>query len=155
MQYSIDTSAILDGRVRYYPPDVFPALWNKVDGIINSGILRASEEVLHELERVDDEAFKWAKDSPLLFLETDESVQQAVKDILANHEKLVDTRPNRSPADAFVIAVAKVHGLTVIAAEKPTNKQDRPNIPDVCRALNVPCITFLQLIRDQKWKFEK
>jgi hypothetical protein len=46
VKYSIDTSAILDGSVRYYPPEVFPALWARIERLIEAGALRATEEVL-------------------------------------------------------------------------------------------------------------
>lgn len=42
MRYSIDTSAILDGWRRHYPPDVFPGLWTRMEGLIVAGHLRAS-----------------------------------------------------------------------------------------------------------------
>ena len=58
MRYSIDTSAILEAWRRQYPPDVIPALWDGLDSLIRSGDLRATEEVLHELERKDDEVFQ-------------------------------------------------------------------------------------------------
>ena len=51
MVYSIDTSAILDGHNRYYPPDVFPKLWENLQVLINNGKLRAVGLVLKELER--------------------------------------------------------------------------------------------------------
>jgi hypothetical protein len=56
-----------------------------------------------------------------------------VIEILRDHKKLVDTRKNRSGADPFVIALAKVEGCNVITGEKPTNRLERPHIPDVCR----------------------
>ncbi len=71
MKYSIDTSAILDGWNRYYPPDVFPGLWRRLEGLIGDGHLKATEEVRMELERKDDEAFSWAcSQSGFSFLST-------------------------------------------------------------------------------------
>jgi len=69
-------------------------------------------------------------------------------------EKLIDTRKNRSGADPFVIALAKVEGCGVVTGEKPTNHPERPKIPDVCRAIGIPCINILQLCREQKWVFD-
>lgn len=54
MTYSIDTSAILDGHNRYYPPDVFPKLWCNLEAIIRDGKLKAIELVRREIERKDD-----------------------------------------------------------------------------------------------------
>ncbi|MGC8907013.1 MAG: DUF4411 family protein [Desulfomonilaceae bacterium] len=42
----MDTSGLLDGWRRYYPPDVFPLVWTRLDELINAKILVASQEVL-------------------------------------------------------------------------------------------------------------
>jgi hypothetical protein len=60
-------------------------------------------------------------------------------------------------ADAYVIALAQIHGGTVVtqettAAEKRNSKQTH-FIPDVCRDLGVPCINLLGLMRREGWKF--
>src|ERR1022692_867540 len=34
--YCIDTSALVDGWIRYYPPDVFPPLWTKLEDMIHA-----------------------------------------------------------------------------------------------------------------------
>jgi O-methyltransferase involved in polyketide biosynthesis len=153
LKYSIDTSAILDGWVRYYPPDVLPALWERLAGLIENGKIIATEEVLYELEKKSDDAYKWAKSHDKMFIEIDEETQTAVSEILSKHKKLIGERKNRSMCDPFVIALAKVKSCKVITAEKPTNNPERPNIPDVCNALGIPCITLLELCREQKWVF--
>lgn len=53
MHYSVDTSSILDAWRRYYPPDVFPALWTNLDRLIASGSLRATDEVRIELAQIE------------------------------------------------------------------------------------------------------
>jgi hypothetical protein len=74
--YCIDTSAILDGWVRYYPIDSFPGLWMNLDELIDAGRLVTSDEVLRELEAKEDEALKWAKGRPKLFVPLDESFRR-------------------------------------------------------------------------------
>jgi hypothetical protein len=153
LKYSIDTSAILDGWVRYYPPDVFPAVWARVEGLIVSGHLVAADEVLQELAKRDDAAYEWALRHRAMFVALDEEVQKAVSGILHDHERLVDTRRNRSAADPFVIGLAQVHQLVVVTGEPATGRPERPNIPDVCAVLGLRCISLLELIREQGWKF--
>lgn len=111
-----------------------------------------SEEVVLELERKDDEVFEWAKGRPHAVIQTDEMIQQVVRQILQAHPRLVDTRRNRSGADPFVIAVANLQGRTVVSNEAPTTKIDRPNIPDVCGALGIGCVDVLGLIRRENWR---
>lgn len=153
MKYSTDTSAILDGWRRYYPPDIFPAWWDRLHEAIADGRLRATEEVLIELERKDDEVHAWAKRHSDLFVAIDEPIQNAVSNILLNHEKLLDTRSNRSSADPFVIALAQINGCTVVTGERATGSIDRPNIPDVCVALGIPVMTMLGVARAEGWRF--
>jgi hypothetical protein len=125
LKYSIDTSAILDAWRRHYPRDVFPALWVRFEGAIASGALRATEEVLVELERKDDEVYDWAKQQADFFVPLDEEIQQAVSEILLTHERLLDTRANRSAADPFVIALAQLTHCAVVTGERRTGSIDR------------------------------
>jgi hypothetical protein len=66
--YCIDTSAILEARVRAYPPDHFVQLWNNIEELIAVGRLIAAEEVRVELGKKADDAFNWAKQQPGLFV---------------------------------------------------------------------------------------
>ena len=153
MKYSIDTSAVLDGWKRYYPPEAFPGLWRRLEELIRQGDLRASEEVLRELEKRDDDVHEWALNQEGFFVPLDDPVQDAVSQILQAHPKLIDTRKNRSAADPFVIALAKASVCAVITGETATNSGDRPNIPDVCRAFNIPYYRLVDVIRLEKWSF--
>jgi Domain of unknown function (DUF4411) len=154
LKYSVDTSAILEAWRRRYPPDIFPAVWKRLDGVILDGELRASEEVLLELEKRDDEVHAWAKEHKAkMFVPLDEKQQEHVAAILAAHERLVDTRKNRSAADPFVISLAMAERCTVVTAEAATGKPERPNIPDVCAAMGIPCIDLLGLFREKGWRF--
>ena len=153
MKYSIDTSAILDAWTRYYPPDAFPPVWDKLDALIDNGDLKASEEVLEELEKKDDEVYAWALQRERMFVPTSEEIQGAVTEILKNHRRLIDQRPNRSGTDPFVIALAMVEDYVVITGEKPTKSTKRPHIPDVCEALDIRYLNMLGLFREENWVF--
>lgn len=118
------------------------------------GDLAASVEVFIELEKRDDEVHQWAKKRKAkMFVPIDAAQQEEVSSILAAHEKLVDTRKNRSAADPFVIALAKAQGCVVVTGEKPSGSADRPNIPDVCDAMGLRWISLLDLFREQGWRF--
>lgn len=152
-KYSIDTSAILDGWKRQYPPDVFPHVWTKLDELIDQGVLIATEEVLYELERKDDDVCQWARQRGMMFMPTNEEIQESMKEIAVDYPSLVEQQRQRSYADPFVIALAMVEGCTVVTGEKPSGSLEKPKIPDVCRALGIPCISILQLFRDRGWAF--
>jgi hypothetical protein len=149
--YSIDTSALLDGWVRNYPPDVFGSVWSGLKNLGNGGRLVASDEVIEELAKKDDGVWKWAK-SELTLYTMDAEIQRVVAEILAVHQRLVDERRNRSKCDPFVIALAKMKGFTVVTGEKASGNLQKPRIPDVCGALNIKCINLLALFREQGWQ---
>jgi hypothetical protein len=154
VKYSIDTSAILDGWVRYYPRDVFPGLWENLDALIEDSVLIATEEVLHELKKKDDSAYEYFKPREKMFIEVTDEIQPVVRQILTGHPKLIDERKNRSGADPFVIALALVEGdCTVVTGERPSRSENRPHIPDICEAYSVRWISLLELIREQRWVY--
>lgn len=154
MQYSIDTSSLIDAWVRYYAPDVFPGWWILFEQSIHDELVRASQPVLLDLEKKDDAIHAWAKAHPNLFNSIDGAVQQEVINILGTYPRLVESRKNRSASDPFVIALARLHNACVITGEHPTGKLDKPNIPDVCQALDVRCIDLLTFMRELKWRIE-
>ncbi|MDQ7827015.1 MAG: DUF4411 family protein [Candidatus Eremiobacteraeota bacterium] len=153
VMYTIDTSSIIHGWHEAYPKDAFPALWQKIEELIDDGKLIAIEEVILELEKKEDVLHKWAIKQEKLCVPIDIDIQKEVREILKSHKRLLDTRKNRSGADPFVIALAKVRKCTVITNEKKTSSQEKPHIPDVCEKLGIRCINLLELILEQGWIF--
>jgi uncharacterized protein DUF4411 len=151
VSYSIDTSALMDAWVRYYPPDVFPRLWEQLAASINDGLIVATEEVYRELQQYKGELSMWVGERRQMFISIDEQVQAVVQDIMTTHPNLVDENTGKSGADPFVIALARVRGLAVVSAER--SKPSKPKIPDVCTAKGVRHITLVELFREQKWRF--
>jgi hypothetical protein len=151
--YCIDTSALVDGWTRYYPPDVFPQLWTKLEDMIGAKRVIAPDEVLRELSKKDDDLYNWAKKNGALFLPLDSTIQAATQDILAVFPRLVDSERDRSTADPFVIAVARVRNCCVVTGEKSAGNPKRPKIPNVCDHFKVRHINMLQFMREQKWQF--
>ena len=101
--YSIDTSCLVHGWHRAYPPKRFPGLWARIDELIEAGRLVASIEVFSEIEKKDDELCAWAKERKNeLFRDIDDGVQDAVVHVMATYPKLVDTAKGRSGGDPFV-----------------------------------------------------
>src|ERR1035438_2065498 len=107
MFYCVDTSGWLDGWVRYYPRDVFPSLWTRIEGQIVAANIIASEEVYVELAKKDDELHKWIQAHKQMLVPPEESIQQRVAVLLVKYPRLVDTLKGRSQADPFVIADRK------------------------------------------------
>lgn len=154
-KYCIDTSALLHGWVRTYPPDILPPFWERMGELIDEGIIVAPMDVLIELEKKEgDTLHQWCKERDHMFLEID-GFQDKITEIMAKYPRLVDTRKNKSGADPMVIALAMSNnpGLCVVTEEKG-GSEERPKMPYVCDEEDVRCINLLQMIRDLKWTFK-
>lgn len=149
--YCIDTSALIAAWQERYPPENFPRFWERIDSLIADGRLVAPDEVLRETVKRSDELHAWLKDRVRMFRELEDAIQIEATQILSRFPRLVGERKLRTSADPFVIALAKVEGLQLVTEEKPTGSDSRPNIPDVCAALDMTTIGLLQLIRAEKW----
>jgi hypothetical protein len=130
---------------------VFGCLWDSIDGAIRSALIVATEEVLIELERGDEHLLAWVKERKEMFIPHHEAIQVAMTGICARWPTLVDHTRMRSTCDPWVIAVAQVHGLTVVTEEN--SKPSKPKIPDVCRGEGITCINLLGMVREFGWTF--
>lgn len=151
--YSIDASALIDGWRRYYPPDVMPTLWEKLDSLIVNGRMISIDEVKLELKRGGDELYDWVNARNNMFVSPTDGIQENVGRIVNRFQDFVPERvPDGIWADPYVIALAQSNNLTVVTGEKRV-QSGRPRIPNICDALGVNCISLLDLIRQEKWRF--
>jgi hypothetical protein len=150
--YSIDSSALIHGWRRVYRPKNFGFVWERFGDLIEEGRLRASIEVYNELQKKDDELFKWCKErKEKMFAEIDEDMQTHVVRIMAKYPRLVDTVKGRSGADPFVIALAATaNPFMVVVTEEFAGKT---RIPDVCLAEKIDWCGLADLIEREDWKF--
>lgn len=158
--YCVDTSSLIALK-QDLPADVFPGVWQKIDGLIQSKRLISTREVLREIESGHDELVTWAKTRKRIFLNPDVEELETVKDILRNFRLLVDAAKQGSHADPFVVAQAKVRNdrssrqllrvkHIVVTQESKTN----PNkIPRVCAHYQIDSVNLLELFRREKWQF--
>lgn len=150
--YSLDTSGLLDGVERFYPPATFPALWERVDELIADGRLLMSEEAIIEAMYLDAAARAWCEPrKDAIKVATDQAIAAHVTSIVTEFNVWTGGTTNR--ADPFVIAVALERSAVVITGEKPGSIQN-PKIPFVCKARNVECANFLGLVTREKWVFK-
>jgi hypothetical protein len=157
LPYSIDTSGLLDGWKRYYPPDIFPIIWDNVSDLIDAGGLIAPEEVREELRIGADDLYDWACVREQMFVPLTLEIQTAVANILAVHPQWVPADRSRNMADPFVVAVAMANDCTVVSGELWSNspRPDRVKIPNVCNSFGIQHIQFLDMMREQGWVFAR
>jgi Domain of unknown function (DUF4411) len=155
--YSVDTSALIDWWVRYYPPTAFKGLIPRVEVLIADGRLRASREVQEEIHYENEGLRDWLKAQADLCVESDEAIQKVVADLMDryhNHDK-----PDKgiNGADPFVIGLAatqKPAPWVVVHGEKPGSSEN-PKIPWVCNNFQpapIRHMSFLEMIVAEAWQ---
>lgn len=140
---------------RAYDYEVFPAVWDKVGDMADSGLLLSIEDVYEELKAQDDLVFDWAKKHSKMFLPLDKDIQSKASQILSTHPGLVDLKKRKSGADPFVIATGLVHSCAIVTEEVRSMNPARPKIPDVCKAYRLECIRLLEMLRNEHLKLAR
>jgi hypothetical protein len=137
---------------RLYPSDIFETLWDKLTSLINDGVLISCEEVLDELSIGGDALSDWAEGRRHIFEPSEQEVQKLVREILTTHPGLVTSSNNQTiGADPFLIAHAKIKGITLVSEEK-IGTNGAIKIPNVCESYGVRAIKFFELLRELKIK---
>jgi hypothetical protein len=146
-KYTIDTCSFT-ALNRVYPFDVVPGAWDALGEMADSGIINSSYEILLELEVQDDGVFEWARNHKQIFLPLESDIQNKATEILRNYPNILDIKQSKSSADPFLIATAIVTSCKVVTEEKPTGLGSKKiKIPDVCRQINLECISLLDMMR--------
>ncbi len=158
-RYCLDTNTWIYLWRYYYPIDIFPSVWEKIEEAIENSIVRSPMEVYYELESGKDALFEWLKKRKEAFYALDSSQQQHVIKIMEKFPNFVDTEKSLTDADPFVIAMAIDQELSVVTMEKFKNIQDndriaKPKIPNVCQHFSVPFINNIPVfLRELGWIF--
>jgi len=156
--YSVDTNIYLDWWVRRYPEDVFPGVRPKVEALIGNGKWKAVQRVSEEIQHVAPPVLKaWAKANNSQFQKHDVALITEANAISARFPGMIDPYARHDEADRYVIALAKLNGWVVVTHETPARSKKNALrthfIPDVCSALNIPCIDLLEVMRREHWVF--
>lgn len=153
VEYVFDTSSLIGAWVRTYPPDSFPVVWDRMDGLASTGRLLVPEEVFEELKAQDDELLAWVKArSSAIVIPTSRAVMLEARAVLSDHEGLTKAGTGRGKADPFVIALARLRDCPVVTQEQG-GTATKPRIPFVCKGRGIACMSTLDVIRAEGWKF--
>lgn len=154
--YVFDTSP-LSTLFRNYYPHRFPTLWNQFNGLVASGSISSTREVLKEIEDGPVESLRqWAAANQAHFPFPTGNEAQFVSQIFQvphfqqniEQQKLLKGGHN---ADPFVIARAKIEGHTVVTME--LLKENAAKIPNICQHFGIPCITLEGFMEAEGWVF--
>lgn len=146
--YCFDTSIFIDGMGKRYPPIVFGSVWEYVERLIKDGRIRSPREVMDEIERYDDDVFKWVKSRRQFIVDEDDATQIAAAEVMKEYPGFVAKGNERACADPFVIAMARAHNLVVVSQEElvATHRKTKPKIPNACLKFGVECLDIVKFL---------
>lgn len=148
-KYIIDTSSILSQKDHEpHRRSINRTLWRHIDELIAQKRIVTCSEIIEEIN--DDDLKGWFAGLQGEILSIDDEIQENVKKVVTSNPQLVDFKQVKSSGDAFLIATALKHGLTVITEE---SQKGEKKIPFVCKTLHVPCIDILGLCDKEGWIF--
>lgn len=155
MLYLLDTNILIRSK-NEMPMDIWLTFWNRMQGMMQAGLVFSSTKVKEEIDKGADELTLWmGEHAPKKFyLPLDkEIVEQYVKvqawamasPVYKDAAKWEFARV----ADAYLVATAAAKGMTVVTYETsdPMCKK-RVKIPDACNALAVPFCDLNLMLRD-------
>jgi len=152
-RYCFDTNALIDGW-KNYPISAFPKLWANLERMIRDETAFSSIEVKRELAQWHGGPLvTWVKQQDGFFRQSTRQVQNIVAKITDTTD-LVDEEAQKSTADPFVIALAKVEGARVVTHEGRAGPRQRVKVPDVCMKLAVQYTRFVGVITSEGWVFK-
>jgi hypothetical protein len=151
--YCFDTSGWIQTWNDLYPREVFPSLWENIEGLITADRIICPDEVFRELGRKDDGIAKWAKAQGKMFRPLEGDLLSKGIDITNRYPRLLDQKPGKNGADPWVIALAAVRGAVLVTQERPTGGLRSPKIPDVCKAEALDCVDVLEFIKRERWRW--
>lgn len=133
--------------------ETYEPLWKLIEVKIQNREIVCSEEVVREIKDHRHVEFQnWFKQNKsIMGIENTTEVVRFAAKILNEHQEVLFQRP-RNGADAFVIALAKVHGLIVISEEVEITAEQLksgkcPSIPNLCKEYNVECVNVFGFCR--------
>lgn len=134
-RYVVDTSSLIE-LADLYPLKRFPNLWKKVDALVSEGRMSAPWQVYKEIERKDDELFRWASEHKEMFEKNSDEVE-AIAIKLAKKYKNMRNKDEGERADAYVIALAhhvdagRLDEKPVIVTEEGRKRGQIPRVAEL------------------------
>ncbi len=168
-RYVLDANVFIEAKNKYYGFKLCPGFWKALTELHESKSVSSIDKVCDELVRkknkMDDEPdplSDWAEEAvpDTFFKKTqDQAVIDAFQDMMAwvNSESQFTSAAKAefaSVADGWLIAYAKVHGLTVVTHEVHAPDAERKvPMPNVGLEFGVVCVNTFEMLEDLRVKF--
>ena len=155
VEYVLDANVFIEAKKRYYAFDLVPRFWECLEEQASCGRVRSIDRVRDELEKGNDELKEWALEQHCqMFASTDDPpIIETFRGIMAwvqSQSQFTDAAKAQfaSCADGWLIAYARVHGLTVVTHESfSADVKIKVKIPNVCRTFDVEYVDTFAMLR--------
>lgn len=119
-EYVIDTCSILSQKsCELYKRNLYKTGWEYIDDCIMKGRIVTCSEIAEEIK--DIQLQEWLHSKQCSILEIDNEIQENIRMIVTDNPKMIEFTKNgngSSSGDAFLIATAIAHNLSIIIEEK-------------------------------------
>jgi len=158
MSYLLDTNVFIQAKNLHYGLDFCPAFWDWLIASNARGCVFSIDKVKDEIDEGEDELKDWVLgDGNNLFLKTDESTSDLFTklSVWAQGKNYKQGAINDffKAADFFLIAYALAHKHIVVTHETWEDSTKKIKIPNVCRELDLKCMSPYEMLRQEKARF--
>ncbi|WP_297981606.1 DUF4411 family protein [uncultured Methanobrevibacter sp.] len=147
-KYLVDSSLLIRREeFEEYEIDAFPTHWYNFDRLVECGVISSLNEVRDEITLKGYDYFNnWVKQYDFLFKNLDKSSLNYLNEVLSysfpNWIKKLESEDKL--ADAYLIAYAKVHNITLVTQEvynlTHNTKEKNYKIPTICELIGGKCV---------------
>ena len=116
-----------------------------IKNLITEKRIIATHLVREELKVQEDDLWEFINQFSSFFFEPTTKEQNIVIKLVNNQDFSKWAVKLGNHADPFVVALAKIHNLTVVTYENPRSTANR--IPAACKIFDVKCINFVTFLR--------
>ena len=165
--FLMDSNSYITPYKTYYNFDFAKGFWNTLESGLQNRSIVMIDKVKEELLAGEDDLSDWVKNLEgidVIDHRTEEvlnvygSILQYVQTIGLYKVEALTEWSRENIADAWIIAVAKVYGFTIVTFEKPNNGLHANNpsrnakIPDVAKVFGVDTIDLFDMMRYLNFK---
>ena len=158
MAYLLDADVLIGAKNLHYGFDFCPAFWEWIVRNHAAGVVLSVARVGDEIRNRQDDLSSWARRNLRGFFVPPSAHDSASLGSVSSWVTQQNYDPARinaffQKADYYLVGQALGGGHTVVTHEVAAPKARKIKIPDVCKALRVPCLTPFSMLRREKAKF--
>lgn len=157
-RFLLDANIFIQAKNLHYGFDFCPAFWDWLIEQHAVGCVASIEKVNNELQRGTDALSDWATArGRAFFLPPDNLVEQALTRVsiwvMSQTYETAAKATFLQAADYWLVAHALAHDFVVVTHEAPSDSTRKIKIPNVCKGLEIPCISPYEMLRQSCARF--